>query len=107
MKYVDKAAGIFESPSFETVLTQTLSKDINKQLSVKYGDAVQVEVERPGAFNVDIVNSSSLKLEELEQVVYDMLLSTYAASYQTAKMQLALLENVDPTLVEEVNGSAI
>lgn len=96
MKFTDKASGVFTSPSFDFILTRTLSEEINSQLNEKYGDTVHVSFDRPGAFSVEIDNKdASLSMPDLEQTVYSMVLASYGGAYQKAKETLADLENID------------
>tara|TARA_R110000851_G_scaffold89767_1_gene195874 strand:+ start:592 stop:897 length:306 start_codon:yes stop_codon:yes gene_type:complete len=96
MKFTDKANGLFTSPSFDFILTRTLSEEINSQLNAKYGDTVHVSFDRPGAFSVEIDNKdASLSMPDLEQTVYSMVLASYGEAYQKAKETLANIENIN------------
>ena len=96
VKLVDSAAPVYKSTDFDYILTRTLSEAVNSQLNKNYGDEVTVEFIKPGAFYVNIENSTSNKnMPELEQEVYEIVLSSYGDSYTRAKQRLATLEGVE------------
>jgi hypothetical protein len=101
IKIVDKAEPVFNSIDFDNILTHTLSEEVNKELSKTYGDRIHIEVTKPGAFYIDIDQKGSrIKMEKLEQEVYQLLLSIYGDAYQKAKSKLAILEGVGVRNVE-------
>lgn len=96
VKLVDTAAAVYKSVDFDYILTKTLSEDVNSQLNKSYGEDVSVEFIKPGAFYVNIENSTHNKnMPELEQEVYEIVLSSYGESYKKARQELATLEGVE------------
>ena len=96
VKLVDTAASLYKSTDFDYILTRTLSEDVNSQLNKNYGEDVSVEFLKPGAFYVNIENSTHDKnMPELEQEVYEIVLNRYGEAYKRAKQYLATLEGVE------------
>jgi hypothetical protein len=99
IKLTDKAERVFESPSFDYILTTVIMDNVNSKLESEYGDRVKVEFDRPGRFTINLKNSKGMKT--LEKKVMKIMTDDYPETYQKAKEAMAFTEGVEVNEVME------